>query len=219
MWKEMLGTLKDISSYLEKSEEVEKQITQEKTELPKGVKAGETQDPLKTQGPGNVGSPQSDKVITKSAESMLKAEEKEDKKEEPKEDEESSETSEDEDDGEELKSILKDIRSALSSQTEMVKSEIKKALPEAVNSSVEKHLDKTLRKMGYHPTRPDVSRLGLDTPSEVQKSEDSVVEGDIKKSEDKQENDLLVAIDKLSKNTSWQQLGQMREKAGLFRPF
>lgn len=213
MWKEMLDTLKDVASYLEKQDELEKQITQEKATIDKPPKAQVTQDPIVGKGPQPAGAPETDKVITKAVE---------DKKDEeaPKEDEEESEESEEsESSDEELKSILKDIRSALSAQTELVKSEIKKALPQAVNSAVEKQLDKTLRKMGYHPTHPDVVKIGIDTTSEVKKSEDSETEVDIKKSDEDSEKELLTAIDKLARNASWQQLGQMREKAGLFRPF
>jgi len=215
MWKEMLSTLQDISKYLETQDNIEKQIVQEKADMPKAPKVAETQEPLKGEG-SVVGAPETDRVVTK--EFVAKAEEKEDEDEDEKSE---SETDKEEAPAEdvELKSLLKDIRDALAVQSDVVKSEIRKALPAAVDSAVDKKLDKTLRKMGFTPTRPDVSRLGLDQTAEVRKSEDSVVEGDIKKSEDKQENDLLKAIDDLSKNTSWQKLGQMREKAGLFRAF
>ena len=235
LWKEMLGTLKDISTYLEKQDDIEKQIVQERASVDKRPKAGETQDPIEG-GPAGVGHPaegiakqliptptsgtsegkKSDTPKPDGA-TMLKAGRADDDDEE--EESEESEESETSDDGEELKSLLKDIREALAFKSDVVKSEIKKALPAAVESAVSKHLDKTLRKMGFTPTHADVTRIGLDTTSEVKKSEDERVEGDIKKSEDKGENDLLTAIEKLSKNASWQQLGQMREKQGLFRIF
>jgi hypothetical protein len=216
MWKEMLGTLKDISSYLEKQDELEKQITQDKAELAKTPKARETQAPITGQG-SVVGRPETDKVITK--EFISKNEADEEDSEASEAESETAEAEENSEETEELKSLLKDIRDALAAQSDVVKSEIKKALPEIVKKEVAKGIDNMLRKQGFAPTHPDVTRIGLDTTGEVKKSEDERVEGDIKKSEVKEENDLLTAIDKLSKNTSWQTLGQMREKAGLFRIF
>jgi hypothetical protein len=213
MWKEMLGTLKDISAYLEKQDEIEKQITQEKATIDKRPKAGETQDPIVGKGSTPSGSPETDKVITK--EFVEKADSKEDEEEES---EESSEDSEESEDTEELKSLLKDIREALVSQQTVVKAEISKALPSLVKSEVEKGLDKMLRKQGFTPTHPDVQRIGLDQTSEVKKSEDKEVESDIRKSEDDKTNEVVRAIDTLSKK-DWRTLGQLRENAGQFRIF
>ena len=121
-----------------------------------------------------------------------------------------------------LKSILKDIASALQAQ-----STIEKALPVMIEQQVKKSFDQMLRKQGFQVTHPDVTRFnpdvsksGLDTVSEIKKAEDKVdaVEGDIMKSDVQKEQDLVKAIDDLSK-VDWRKLGQIREKAGLFRPF
>lgn len=118
------------------------------------------------------------------------------------------------DDIEELKSILEDIRAALlgnkADSVEVAKAEIKKALPNIVKSET----DKMLRKMGFVPTRPDVTRInteggrGIDTVDEVKKTDE------IKKSQD----DVYKIVDDLSKK-SWTELAQMREKTGGFRLF
>jgi hypothetical protein len=234
MWKQYLDTLTDIRNYLEKSEDLEKQMSvQERAKVDKPPKARETQDPI-TGGPAAPNKPgtgvakeyiaipettdKKTEEIDASGSTMLKA--TEDKKKVPADDDESSEESSDSteetDENEELKSLLKDIRSALIDQTAVVKSEIKKALPEAMKTEVPKYIEKMLRKQGFVSTHPDVTRLsGLDPVSEVKKSEDEKVEGDIKKSEEKEYTD---AVDKLVK-MDWRKLGQLRENQGLFRPF
>jgi hypothetical protein len=238
MWKSYLDTLLDIRNYLEKSEDLEKQMAmQERAKIDKPPIARETPDPI-TGGPAAPNKPgtgvaksyidipeatdRKTKEIDSSGSTMLKAEE--DKKKaapdkdtdaESSESDSDSDTTEETDENEELKSILKDIHAALLNQTAVVKSEIKKALPEAMKTEVPKYIEKMLRKQGFTSTHPDVTRLsGLDTVSEVKKSEDEKVEGDIKKSED----ELTDAVTKLT-NLSWQKLGQLREQNGLFRPF
>jgi hypothetical protein len=235
MWKSYLDTLLDIRNYLEKSEDLEKQMAmQERAKIDKPPIARETPDPI-TGGPAAPNKPgagvaksyidipeatdRKTKEIDSSGSTMLKAEEDKkkvaDKEESSESSDDTSEPSEDTDENEELKSILKDIHAALLNQTAVVKSEIKKALPEAMKTEVPKYIEKMLRKQGFTSTHPDVTRLsGLDTVSEVKKSEDEKVEGDIKKSED----ELTDAVTKLT-NLSWQKLGQLREQNGLFRPF
>ncbi len=237
MWGELLDTMKAISGYLEKGEEIQKEVAiQERAKLDKPPKAQEFQSEITggaslsnkpTEGIAKEYTPIPENPKTTkqgsiegSAATMLKANDKDEEEEEEKiSEDEGSETSETEDEGEELKSILKDIRDTLSNQldvqavTGIVKSEISKALPSAIDVK----LDRMLRKQGFTSTRPDVVRLGIDTNAEVRNSEG--VKGDIKKSEGEQEADLVKSIEKLAKEKTWQELGIMREKAGLFRPF
>jgi hypothetical protein len=118
----------------------------------------------------------------------------------------------------ELKSLLKDIRSSLIANSRG------KALPEQFSKSLAAELKKSIqpmikqetqrmmRKMGFRPSTPDVTRFGVE--------DDGTFNGavNIKKSADKDVNDLAKTIDDLS-NMSWQKLGQMRERTGQFNPF
>ena len=222
--EQMVPMLKDISNYLAKQD-----ATMERAKIDKPPKNQETQAPIEggtmpsEYGPGEgiakefVEDPDANKVgeeLDKEGETMLK--EDEEAEEENGDDKEVEEEDKDED-IEELKSLLKDIRSVLTQNADvaqMVKSEIKKSMPPIVRAET----DKMLRKMGFTPTRPDVRRLGLDETSEVKKSEDEV---DVKKSQDKVEekvNEAYKIVDDLSKK-SWQDLGRIREGAGLFTPF
>jgi hypothetical protein len=94
-------------------------------------------------------------------------------------------------------------------------------IDEKIEANVKKSMDKMMRKMGFAPTRPDVSRIestGLDLNAEVAKSEDATVKTDISKSEDSKIADIQKGVQDLSKK-SWQELANLREKAGLFRAF
>jgi len=227
LFKDLLGTLKDLSTYLEKAEMQD--TTQTTAKLPDAPIARETQDPItggaaasNSPGAGIVddsASKAKGKTLTSGGKTMLKAEDADkDDVEEVSDDETSeSETSESsEGDEEELKSILKEIRNELAKSqdnTTVIKAEIKKAVPQAV--------DKMLRQMGYNPTRPDVSRIdpsrlvGLDSTSEVKKSEDS--ESEIKPDLVKSDEDAIKEAVNPSK--SFRELGQLREKLGLFKAF
>jgi len=90
-----------------------------------------------------------------------------------------------------------------------VKTDIQKAVQDEVKRELPSTMHKMLRKMGFSPTRSDIVKLGLGEPLEIKKSEDIM-------DEKMKEADQLV--DDLSKK-SWQELGGMREKAGLFTPF
>jgi hypothetical protein len=116
----------------------------------------------------------------------------------------------------ELKSLLKDIRNALVAQSdvgEIVKAEVKKAMPNMVKGET----DKMLRKMGFIPTRPDVSKLDLSQSRGIDTLDEVKSESDIKKSKEGPE-DVAQIVDDLSKKT-WSQLGQLREKTDGFHPF
>jgi ElaB/YqjD/DUF883 family membrane-anchored ribosome-binding protein len=114
----------------------------------------------------------------------------------------------------ELKSILKDIRSALMKQSntaDVIKADLKKSLAPIVKAET----DKMLRKMGLHPTRPDVQQIdvsksyGIDTTEETTK---------VQKSADGKTLDMNKVLDDMSKK-SWTELGQLREKTEGFSPF
>lgn len=226
LWTEMLDVLKDISEYLEKQDSF-----QERAKLDKPPKIGEDQadEPIKGGespgfGPGKgiakqlsslseseEGSESSE--LAPESSTLLKDEDEEDvesldddddeesledEEEDDEEEEKSSSTSSE--DIEELKSLLKDIKAAL------IKSKVD--LSKSVKEEIKKETQKMLRKMGFTPSRPDIIKLGIDDTVDIKKSEDS--EESIKKVE-KIINDLS--------SKSWQELGQLREKAGLFRPF
>ena len=223
-WGDMLNVLKDINSYLEKQdttvERAKIKDAPKMQENPEAIKGAE--DPsFKNKAddlafPGRISKnyvPEEDEEEDEEEEKLEEEEPKGDEEEEPEKDEKK----EDKKDIDELKSLLKDISSALAKQSnvaEVVKAEIKKSLPE----SIRKETDKMLRKQGFVPTRPDVSRidttksLGLDITQEVKKSEDIV------KSEDKEQEDVAKIIDDMTKK-SWTELGQLREKTDGFSPF
>jgi hypothetical protein len=114
----------------------------------------------------------------------------------------------------ELKSLLKDIRNALVKQAntaEIIKADLKKSLAPIVKSET----DKMLRKMGLHPTRPEIQKLdvsksyGIDTNEETTK---------VEKSADGKQTDMGIVLNDMSKK-SWSELGQLREKTDGFSPF
>jgi hypothetical protein len=114
----------------------------------------------------------------------------------------------------ELKSLLKDIRNALVKQSntaEIIKADLKKSLAPIVKSET----DRMLRKMGMHPTRPEIQKLdvskayGIDTTEETTK---------VEKSADGKAVDMNKVLGDMSKK-SWSELGQLREKTDGFSPF
>jgi len=235
LWGEMLDVLKDISTYLAKSDSEQKTAS-----LQKPPKTGEDQEAIKggpapSAGPGkgalvknfvpSESQPNASEGIDSDEGTELKKEEEyeeggrngesdddddyddDDDDDEDSDEEEGVEKKEMGDDVAELKSLLKDIKNALSKSTDskqmarLVSESVKKELPTATS--------KMLRKMGFTPSRPDVVRLGLDeVNSEIRKSEDTVNDGE----------KLQKALDNLSKK-SWQELGALREKSGLFKSF
>jgi len=232
MWGSMLDVLKDMRDYLEKQDAV-----QEKAKIDKPPKAQETMKPI-VGGKSPVGSPgtgvakqyvaipKEDTSAGEDTESSLEGDnegtllkEDEDEVEDVPDEEVSTEDDEKEEDedekatsDEELKSLLKAIHRDLSKQVDtasVIAAEVKKSLPA--------HVDKMLRKMGFTPTKPDIVKLGMgiDSNAEVRKSEDnSEVKGDIAKTEDQ----IAKGVKDMTK-LSWQELGQIREKEGLFKPF
>jgi hypothetical protein len=232
LFKATLETLQDIASYLEKSDDISKEVAiQERAKIDVPPKAQEYQDEIEGgAAAGNkpaegiakeyIAIPEnpkktSQKAIDAKGSTMIKAEDEEcsessESSEEASEDK--GEVPEMSSDTEELKSLLKDIRDALSKSTDV---------DEKIEANVKKSMDKMMRKMGFAPTRPDVSRIestGLDLNAEVAKSEDAVVKTDISKSEDSKIADIQKGVQDLSKK-SWQELANLREKAGLFRAF
>jgi len=213
MWKQYLDTLTDIRNYLEKSDDVQKQMmNQERATIDKRPKAMEEEPPI-TGGPAAPNAPgkgvaksleqkeyieipkatnrMSAEEIDSSGDTMLKAKDDKDDDSDTAASESTSD-SESSTDNEEIKSLLKDISNALAAQADVsgiIKSELKKAIPDALKSELPKYMDKMLRKEGYHPTHPDIVKLndlsGLDTVSEVKKSTDDKGEmrGDISKSD------------------------------------
>jgi hypothetical protein len=132
---------------------------------------------------------------------------------------EGGEEIEDEGEGEEesmdeLKSLLKDIRNALvkqSTTTDVLKADLKKSLGPIVKGEA----DRMLRKMGLHPTRPDVQKLDVSKSYGVDTTEETK---EIKKSADGKDIDMNKVLDDMSKK-SWAELGQLREKTQGFSPF
>jgi len=233
MWKDMLDVLKDMRDYLEKQDAV-----QERAKVDKPPKAQETMKPIvggkaapnapaKGVAKQYIPIPEEETSVGEDTESSLSGETEgtllkegeteveevsdeeipvEDEEEKEDEDEEEKPTSD-----EELKSLLKDIKITLAKQANIapiIAAEVKKSLPG--------HIDRMLRKMGFNPTKPDIVKLGIgiDSNAEVKKSEDEEIKPDIQKTEDV----IAKGVNNLSKR-SWQDLGQLREKEGLFRPF
>ena len=114
----------------------------------------------------------------------------------------------------ELKSLLKDIRNALVKQsnvTEVMKADLKKSLAPIVKSET----DKMLRKMGLHPTRPEIQKLDVSKSYGIDTNEETK---EVKKSADGKTPDMDKILGDMSKK-SWSELGQMREKTDGFSPF
>ena len=237
MWKDMLDVLKDMRDYLEKQDAI-----QERAKIDKPPKAQETMKPM-VGGKASVGAPakgiakqyvripeeetsfgeNTESSLSGETEGTLLKEEDETEVEEVSDEEIPAEGEEEEEEEEEeeptsdveLKSLLKDIKFALTKQANIapiIAAEVKKSLPG--------HIDKMLRKMGFTPTRPDIVKLGMgiDSNAEVKKSEDREVKPDIMKTEDSQREAIVRGVDKLTK-LSWQELGRLAEKEGLFKPF
>ena len=106
--------------------------------------------------------------------------------------------------------MLKDIKNALLTKSvdsksieNLVKSEIKTALPNA--------MDKMLRKMGYSVSKPDVTKFDVE-------SKFGLDEVDVKKSEEKPQDDPTKVVEEMSK-MSFTKLAQLREQAGGFKLF
>jgi hypothetical protein len=228
LFKSTLETLQDIAGYLEKSEDLQKQVAiQERAKLDKPPKAQEFQDEIEgaaaspnkpTAGIAKeyISIPENPKHskqedLESSDQTMIKAEDDEEMSE--SESTEETEPSEEYENGnkstEEMKMLLKDIRDALAKSADVesiVEASIKKAMPA--------QMDKMLRKMGFQPTRPDVVRLGLDSNAEVVKSQDgNEVKTDIRKSEDEAIKEAI------NPNKSYVELARMREALGQFNPF
>jgi hypothetical protein len=107
---------------------------------------------------------------------------------------------EEEDEVTEVKSLLKSISAELTnmkkSQPVYTKADMQKMVREEA-----RHM---LRKMGFTPSMPDVTRFGIDQTSDVKKAEIT----DVKKSEEADLGSL-----------SWRQLGQIRAEMGGFNNF
>jgi len=237
VWGELMGILKDVAVLLEKEDATQAQATMDKP-----PKAKETAEPI-VGGAAPSGKPGTgiakDAMISmggnpkKEQQTQVKEEGKSILKEEVSGDDSESDKDEDDDDGKsestestDMKSLLKDLRTALNKSADVdakIDAAVKKAVPAAT--------ERLLRKMGYHPTRPDIVKIGLDTNADVKKSDvsdsetEKVVSKDdlLKKSiEDKTRRDWYGNDNELGKfadGTSFQELGAMREKLGGFNPF
>lgn len=246
-WQDMLGVLKDVSSYLEKQD-----ATQERAKIstppriaenPKPIKGGDmpggfkpadkiakefvTQDEaydrdtsyldskgatlLKEDEDGYV--EEDEEMVEEEVEEIPEVEDEYEEEEEVEEAPERYHGGEDES-IDELKSLLKDIRNALvkKSATDDVMKEVKKMLPNMVKGES----DKMLRKMGFIPTRPDVTRLDVSKSTGIDSNEEVKSGSNIKKSKDGE--DIGQIVEDLSKK-SWTELGQLREKTDGFHPF
>lgn len=244
-WQDMLGVLKDVSSYLEKQD-----ATQERAKIGTPPRIAENPKPIKG-GEMPTGFRPADKIakefvtqdealdrdtnyLDSKGETLLKEdedgyieedEEVEEVEEVPEVEDEYEEEEEveevpgryhggEEESIDELKSLLKDIRNALvkKSATDEVVKEVRKMLPNMVKGES----DKMLRKMGFIPTRPDVTRLDVSKSTGIDSNEEVRSGSDIKKSRDGE--DVGKIVEDLSKK-SWTELGQLREKTDGFHPF
>ena len=111
----------------------------------------------------------------------------------------------------EMKSLLKDIRSSLIAKSSAPNSQaIAKEIRKSVQPLIREETQRMMRKMGFRPSRPDITRFGVDEDTnELRKSVDS------KKDSVK---DVEKTLESMS-GMSWQKLGQMRENLGQFNPF
>lgn len=233
--REILGVLKDMSLYLSKQD-----ATQEKAKISKPPKTGDDQKPIVggqngpfgpgagiaqkefveipktspiagTENPGDG----KDATLLKHDEECAEGEEHE-SMESPEEEAREDEGG-DEGDVEEIKSLLKSIVGLLQ------KSE--KPAPdyrEFIRKEVKRESDTMLRKMGFHPSTPDIvrfdpagNRLGIDQTADIKKSEDGKASGD--EMADKQAEALKIVNAQTKK--SWRELGAEREALGGFNPF
>ena len=192
MWKELLGTLKDISTYLEKSEDLEKQMSnQTRAKVDKPPKAGEEEfaiegGPAAPNRPGEgvakqyIDIPDAPTPGRKTREigpgedgsTLLK---QDDDKSDGKKGRARDEDSEDsESDSESTDGSESDEGSPMESNDELKsllkdihsalvdQSALQKALPEMVKAEVKKSFEKQLRKEGFSVTHPDVVRFNPD---------------------------------------------------------
>lgn len=111
----------------------------------------------------------------------------------------------------EMKSLLKDIRSSLIAKSSTSGQAIAAEIKKSVQPLIREETQRMMRKMGFRPSRPDITRFGLDEDTNaLRKSADASRAGS--------EKDVVDAMDKMS-GMSWQQLGQLREHMGQFNPF
>ena len=228
--KEVLAVLKDMASLLQKQDS-----TQEKAKLAKPPKTGEDQKPIKggVNGPFSPGEGIAQKefvAIPKAApiegsmtpesedETLLKHEEMEEEGESPEEQVKEEREGEEDEDVDEIKSLLKSMVALL--QKSAVTPSISKA---EMRAEIRKEADLMLRKMGFHPSKPDVTRfdptaksLGVDQTADIKKSEDGV--GKLESGISKEQAEALEIVDKMS-NKSWREINEMREKLGGFNAF
>ena len=220
MWKELLGTLKDISAYLEKSEDLEKQMmNQTRAKVDKPPKAGEEEfaiegGPAAPNKPGEgvakqyIDIPDAPTSGRKTREiapgqdgaTLLKEADgkSDDKKGKADEDSESSESSSDSesDDDSGAGDIPMDSNDELKSLLKDIhsalvdQSALQKALPEMVKAEVKKSFEKQLRKEGFSVTHPDVVRFNPD----VSKSGLDTIH-EVKNSGEKVEGDIKKSED------------------------
>jgi hypothetical protein len=208
LWGNMLDLLKDVSNILQKEEDA-KLSTVKLADTPgneganpsgKGQVKNTAQKPIS--GGESSGKPGADVIV------KAEGEEEEEKTEEEKTEEEETKEEETKEEGEnqiaQLMLLLKDIKTALNNDraiiTKSVLADVSKALPTILANENAR----MLRKMGFQPSRADITRIGLD--SEIAPAQSMTA--DIKKSEPD-------VTDKMS----WSELAARREKLGGFNLF
>jgi len=226
---ELLSVMKDVASLLEKQD-----TTQERAKLDKPPKTGDGQKPLiggaapgfkpgegiakeYPQIPKRISPQEETTEVNEGGASLLKEDEGAEEGEayggEETPEEEAAEAEEAPSEEDELKSLLKSIAFELS-QLKKSSSFSKADMQKAVRTEA----DSMLRKMGFHPSRPDITKLNVSNTLGVDQT------ADIKKSEDKLETDVKksaitnIAGKDLS-GLSWRELGAIREGMGGFNPF
>jgi len=223
---ELLTLLKDMAAYFEKQDS-----SQERATIDKPPKIGETQ---KTMSGGEMEGQSAGKGVAKSYPDVPdNAKENETTAidssggEQKKQDFQSGikvealgkaeisdvppEKSSKKEDEKELSKLLKDIRSAL--QNTITVDQVKSIVSEEVKKAAPAMTEKMLHKMGFHPTKADIVKYGIDDQTqEITKSED--------KKEELEDVNIRKAkeVEDLSGKT-WRQLAEMRDAVGGFDPF
>lgn len=221
--KELLSLLKDMAVYFEKQD-----AKQERASLDKPPKVGETQkvlsggdDPGVQPGQGvakmDVEVPDNPKAneqmdISGEGANATKSPTVTDMKKVTKAEDDDKSESKKESEKAELSKLLKDIRGAL--QQSLTADQVKAIVSEEVKKAAPDLTQKMLHKMGFHPTKADVVRYGLDEAQDVKKSEEENKPEDIDPGLMKKAKD----VEDMSK-LPWHRLGELREKMGGFSPF